>query len=252
VASAVGSCAGRCVSGDVCLAAAAAGDPETCATPTTDCADGVRRRSRSCVGAHLSRGDADADRQSICPRAPGSSSTLVTLADGASRSCSTIARRTSLVMLVENAPGAGAFTETVLDGTGDRGMWASALVGPDGTLHVAYQDARADTVHYLSWNGSPSPTELVDDGTRAGDRTHPVGAGATVFLRGGAPAIAYQDAATADLVVAAKSGATWTPTPIASTRNLDGFHLAAAGATLAWDALDPTALPPGKLEIQQQ
>ncbi len=53
-------------------------------------------------------------------------------------------------------------------------------------------------------------------------------------------------------VVAAKSGATWPPTPIASTRNLDGFHLAAAGATLAWDALDPTALPPGKLEIQQQ
>ena len=29
-------------------------------------------------------------------------------------------------------------------------------------------------------------------------------------------------------------------------------HLAAAGATLAWDALDPTNLPPGKLEIQQQ
>ena len=79
-----------------------------------------------------------------------------------------------------------------------------------------------------------------------------MGAGATVFLRGGAPAIAYQDAATADLVVAAKAGAAWAPAAVASTRTLDGFHLAAAGATLAWDALDPTNLPPGKLEIQQQ
>jgi len=123
-------------------------------------------------------------------------------------------------------------------------------VGGDGTLHVAYQDGRADTVHYLAWNGSAGASELVDDGTRSGDRTHPVGAGATIFLTGGGPAIAYQDGATADVVIARKAGATWTATPLATGRNLDGFHLAAAGTTLAWDVLDPTKLPPGSLEIR--
>ena len=250
VASAVGSCAGRCASGDVCLAPAADGDPETCATPgggcPTACAD-----DQACVGGTC-RTAIPTPTASDLPQGTGLFVNLVTLPDGKLAMVFYDRTRTSLVMQVESAPGAGTFAETVLDGSGDRGMWASALVGPDGTLHVAYQDARADTVHYLSWNGTPGAIELVDDGTRAGDRTHPVGAGATVFLRGGAPAIAYQDAATADLVVAAKAGATWAPTPVASTRTLDGFHLAAAGATLAWDALDPTNLPPGKLEIQQQ
>jgi hypothetical protein len=175
----------------------------------------------------------------------------VTLTDGRLAVVHYDRARTSLVLLVETAAGTSAFAETILDGSGDRGQWASAVVGPDGTLHVAYQDARADTVHYLSWNGTATPSELVDDGTRAGDRTHPVGAGATVYVGNGGPEIAYQDGATADLVIARKSGATWSQTAFAAGAVLDGFHVAAAGSTLAWDTLDPQIIPATKLSVRR-
>ena len=96
----------------------------------------------------------------------------------------------------------------MLDGnvTGaDRGMWASAVVGGDGTVHVAYQDALGDELMYTTWaNGAAGTPEIVDDGVRAGDRTHPVGAAAAIYLVNGAPTIAYQDGMTADVYVAQK------------------------------------------------
>ena len=249
VATAIGSCAGRCGDGRVCLAGAADGDDPTCATPTTDCAAACGD-DEACV-AGTCRAAIPTPTASDLPQGTGLFATLVTLTDGRFAIVHYDRRRTSLVLLVETSAGASTFTETVLDGTGDRGLWASAVVGSDGTLHVAYQDARTDTVHYLTWSGgTASPSELVDDGTRVGDRTHPVGAGATVFLGGSGPAIAYQDAATADLVVARKAGAAWTATPLATGRTLDGFHVAAAGQMLAWDALDPVGTPVGSMVIR--
>jgi MYXO-CTERM domain-containing protein len=248
VASAIGSCAGRCGAGETCFAPAADGQPEVCAAPTTDCAtacaDDQACLGGACRGAIPDPGAADH------PQGTGLFVNLVTLTDGRLALVYYDRAATRLVLERETAAGAGTFDQTILDDTGDRGWWTSAIVGGDGTVHVAYQDGRADTVHYLAWNGSASASELVDDGTRSGDRTHPVGAGATIFLTGGAPAIAYQDGATADVVIARKAGATWTATPLATGRNLDGFHLAAAGTTLAWDVLDPTKLPPGSLEIR--
>lgn len=249
LATAIGSCAGRCGDGRVCLAGAAAGDDETCATPTADCAAACAD-DEACV-AGTCRAAIPTPTAVDLPQGTGLFATLVTLPDGRFAIVHYDRSRTSLVLLVETAAGSSAFAETVLDGTGDRGLWASAVVSPDGTLHVAYQDARADTVNYLTWSGgTASPIELVDDGTRTGDRTHPVGAGATVFIGSSGPAIAYQDAATADLVIARKAGAAWTATPLATGRTLDGFHVAAAGRALAWDALDPTSTPAARMVVQ--
>ncbi|MEZ4400131.1 MAG: MYXO-CTERM sorting domain-containing protein [Kofleriaceae bacterium] len=248
IASAVGSCAGRCGPGAACLAAPAAGQPEVCVTPSTDCASPCAD-DQACVSGTCQQA-VPTNPASDLPQGTGLFVNLVTLPDGRLAAVYYDRSRLSLVLQVETAVDSSAFAETILDGSGDRGWWASAAVGADGALHVAYQDARADTVLYVSWAGTPGPIELVDDGTRAGDRTHPVGAGATMLFVGGAPAIAYQDGATADLVVAKRAGGAWTATPLAATRALDGFHLAAAGATLAWDTLDPTVIPPGSLAIE--
>ncbi|MBK9030794.1 MAG: hypothetical protein IPL61_05545 [Myxococcales bacterium] len=248
IATATVSCAGLCGTGNACLVPVTAGDPEVCAAPTSDCATACAD-NQACV-AGTCREAVPTPTAGDLPQGTGLFASLVLLQDGRLAIVHYDRSRTALVLLVENGAGSSVFSETVLDATGDRGMWASAVVGPDGTLHIAYQDARTDTVHYLAWTGTAGASELVDDGTRAGDRTHSVGAGATVFLSGGAPAIAYQDAATADLVIARKTGATWTPTPLATGRTLDGFHIAAAGTTLAWDALDPTVIPAGSLAIQ--
>jgi hypothetical protein len=122
-------------------------------------------------------------------------------------------------------------------------MWASAIT--DGsTIQVGYQDALGDQVFYTSWSGgTPGAIELVDDGTRAGDRTHNVGAGASIYLAGGEPAIAYQDGMTSDLVAAHRSGGTWTNAAVASGVGLDGFHIAAAASVLAWDTLSHDRAP---------
>lgn len=250
LASAPASCAGLCGAGSACLAPAADGDPETCAVTTTDCTAACAD-DEACV-AGTCRAAIPAPTAADLPGGTGLFANLVTLPDGRFAVVHYDRSRTALVLLVETGAGSSTFTETVLDDAGDRGMWASAVVGGDGTLHVAYQDALADTVYYLSWNGTATPPVLVDDGTRTGDRPHPVGAGITVYLdASNGPAIAYQDGATADLVVAHRSGTTWTAAPVASGRLLDGFHIAAAAGTMAWDQLDPQVIPPTKLSVQR-
>jgi uncharacterized protein (TIGR03382 family) len=246
VARAPASCAGACGT-DVCLAAATATDPELCATPTTDCTTACSD-TQACIAGVCKAVIATPAAVGL-PTGTGLFANLLALADGRLAIVFYDRSRTSLVLLVESAAGSSTFAETVLDASGDRGWWASAVVGPDGVIHVGYQDARADTVYYVSWNGTAGTPELVDDGTRTGDRTHPVGAGATVFLSGSGPAIAYQDGNTADLVVAKKSGAAWSTTTLATGRVLDGFHIAVGGNTIAWDSLDPVVIPPGKLSI---
>src|SRR5690606_36730763 len=125
--------------------------------------------------------------------------------------------RTALFALSESDAGSGSFAEIVLDGAdgADKGMWASAVVDASGTIHIAYQDALGDQLLYATFGSAPGTPVVVDDGVREGDRTHSVGAAAAIWLAGGTPYIAYQDAATAHLVVASLSGTSWTHSDMA-------------------------------------
>jgi hypothetical protein len=74
----------------------------------------------------------------------------------------------------------------------------------------------------------------------------------------GTPTIAYHDALSSDVYVAARAGANmWTTSPIASGPNLDGFSIAATtghGGTpyLAWEQIVPANKPVGGLVVQTQ
>jgi len=108
---------------------------------------------------------------------------------------------------------------------------------------------------YTTWNnGTAGTPQVVDDGERPGDRTHPVGAGNAIYLVNGTPAIAYQDAMTADVYVATFSGTSWSTNPLAMGPLLDGFSIGATTAhggtaVLAWDLRDPAATPPNALQV---
>jgi hypothetical protein len=133
-------------------------------------------------------------------------------------------------------------------------MWARAAVDAAGTVHIAYQDALGDQLMYTTWAGAAGTPELVDDGQRTGDRTHPVGAGTTLYLNGGTPNIAYQDGTTADVYLATKSNA-WTTTAIATGPLLEGFWVSGTTAHkgtpyLAWGSMDPAASPVGTISVQ--
>ncbi|HEX7097466.1 MAG TPA: hypothetical protein VF183_16400, partial [Acidimicrobiales bacterium] len=253
IASAPGSCGGLC-SGGTCVVGAADGDPQECVTPTTDCT-ATCADTEACV--------AGACREMVAeptllapPLGTGLYVSLVVLPDGRLAAAYYDQVKRALTLAVEDAKGASTFTETILDGNAvgaDRGMWSSAAVGTDGTVHVAYQDALGDQLMYTTWNGAPGTPEVVDDGQRAGDRTHPVGAAAAMYVAGGVPSIAYQDGMASDVYVATK-GATWTVTPLAQGPLLDGFSIGATsgGGTpvLAWGTMDPSLTPPPTLTVR--
>jgi hypothetical protein len=101
----------------------------------------------------------------------------------------------------------GAWKTTILDGGtsgADVGQFASAAVADDGSIHVAYVDAVAHALRYqhVAGGAPQAMPDVVDDGTRAGDNPHDVGAGANLVLDNGAPRIVYQDQTTADLELA--------------------------------------------------
>ncbi len=257
VASAPASCAGLCTGGEACIAGAAATDPQTCVTATTDCGAACASGEVCSMGAcHAVLAD---PMLVDLPGGTGLFAKLVLLPDGRLAIAFYDATRRALVLDVETAKGTTTFDETVLDGDvagADRGMWTSAVVAGDGTIHLSYQDALGDELMYTTWNGAPGTPEVVDDGLRAGDRSHPVGAASSIYLAAGAPAIAYQDGMTADVYVASK-GAAWTTAPIAQGPLLDGFSIAATSAhnnqpVLAWDTKDPNAMPISSLTVKSQ
>jgi hypothetical protein len=106
----------------------------------------------------------------------------------------------------------GAWQVSFIDGndpTTDVGQFASAALGPDDSVHVAYVDAVADRLLYkhVAGGAAPAMADVVDDGTRA-DGPHSVGAGANLALdAGGNPRIVYQDQQVSDLEVATGPGA---------------------------------------------
>jgi hypothetical protein len=193
------------------------------------------------------------------PTGTGLFVSLVVLPDGRLGAAYYDRTRRALVLSVESGKGTNMFAETIIDGNvagADRGMWVSAVAAPDGTVHFAYQDALGDELMYTTWNnGTIGTPEIVDDGERAGDRTHPVGAGNAIYLVSGSPAIAYQDGMTSDVYVATRGGSGWSaPTPLAMGPILDGFSIGAttahgSGAVLAWDSRDPASDPPNLLQV---
>jgi hypothetical protein len=252
VAAAPGSCAGLCGSGEACVAAAGV---ETCKAITTDCpsacGDGDACIAGACTAA------IPAPTVATLASGTGLFVSLVVLPDGRLAAAYYDRTARALKLAVETATGSSEFAESELHGgaTGDRGMWASAAVDEAGTIHIAYQDAIGDQLLYTTWAGTPGLPEVVDDGQRPGDRTHPVGAGAALYLVGGAPAIAYQDGLTADVYLATKAGATWTPASLSTGPLLDGISIGAAVGPdgvpyLAWDRLDPSLSPPHTLAVE--
>jgi len=254
VAAAPGTCAGLCGGGEVCIADADAGF-ETCAVTTGNCAPACGTGDACVAGACT----AVIPNPSVADIGTGTGLfvSLIALPDGRLAAAYYDRGGRALKLAVESAAGSNEFAESVLHGgaNGDRGLWASAIADEAGTIHVAYQDAIGDQLLYLTWNGSPSAPEVVDDGQRPGDRTHPVGAGAAIYLVSGAPAIAYQDGLTADVYLATRGAASWTTAALSSGPLLDGFSIAATtgngGAPfLAWDRLDPSLTPPNGLAVE--
>jgi hypothetical protein len=256
VATAPASCAGSCTGGQSCVAGAAATDPQVCITPTSDCNPACASGDVCSMGACVTAlADPMLDQ---LPTGTGLFAKLLVLTDGRLAIAFYDDARRALVLDVESAKGTGTFAETILDGNvagADRGMWTSAVVGGDGTVHVAYQDALGDQLMYTTWNGAAGTPEIVDDGVRSGDRTHPVGAAASIYVVSGAPTIAYQDGMTSDVNVASK-GATWTTAPLATGPLLDGFSIAATTGHgtpyLAWDTKDPNAMTISSLTVKTQ
>jgi hypothetical protein len=257
--SAPGSCAGLCTGGQVCVASATAGQPQSCVTPDTTCSPGCGSGTTCVAGACVT--PLEDPKVDDIPTGTGLWASLVVLPDGRLAAAYYDQTRRALVLGVESAPRTSQFTETILDGNMpdmDRGMWSSATVGQDGTVHVAYQDALGDQLMYTTWNGGTAGTpEVVDDGERTGDRPHPVGAGNAIYLdSSGTPTIAYQDGMTADVYVATRGPSMWSTTPLATGPLLDGFSIGATTAhggtaVLAWDLRDPSQDPPNGLQVMQ-
>ena len=88
---------------------------------------------------------------------------------------------------------------------------------------------------------------------RTGDRAHWVGAGLTAWLDGATFRVAYQDAMTADVVVATRGQGTWSYADFATGPALDGFALAtppSGKGPVVWDRLDPKSATSHALTIQ--
>jgi hypothetical protein len=112
--------------------------------------------------------------------------------------------------------GAGGFAVMLVDGgdpSTDVGQFAAPALGPDGVLHVAYQDAIADSLLYTTVAaGVAAAPEVIDDGLRD-DGPHPVGAGAALMLEGAQVRVVYQDQLLSDLLEARRAGG-WSHQPL--------------------------------------
>ncbi len=188
------------------------------------------------------------------PEGPGAFVNLIVLADGRRVLVHYDRTRRALLAHTESTAGSNTFTERVLDGGGalDRGRWVSAVADSAGLVHAAYEDAVGHQVFYLTFTpgGAVGTPEVVDDGTRAADRPHWVGAGLALWLDTG-PRIAYQDAATANVVIATKS-TSWSHADQTTGAPLDGFHLAApprGTGPLVWDQMSSASAASHRLVI---
>ncbi len=250
-ASAPGSCGGRCGTGQACIAGAMA---QTCTAVTTDCTTACAT-GEACIAGTCTEAFEEPKVADI-GSGTGLFVSLSAMADGRLAAVYYDMAARSLELALETATASNEYAKSSLHGGGgDRGLWTSAVVDATDTIHIAYQDAIGDQLLYTTWAGSPGTPEVVDDGQRTGDRTHPVGAATAIYLANGTPTIAYQDGMTADVYIATKTGGAWSTVPLTAGPLLDGFSIAATtahGGTpyLAWDSLDPAQSPPNSVAVQ--
>ncbi len=102
-------------------------------------------------------------------------------------------------------------------GSGDSGLGSSLFVDTMGTWHVTYVDGTDEGLRYAQISGGAvTVRELVDDGTTDGttphsDGRHLVGDDSSVIVTGGGEVrVAYQDATSHTLMIARRSGTTWS------------------------------------------
>lgn len=244
------SCAGLCGDGKACVAM---DGEERCASTSTDCSEECGDEA-ACVSGTCTPVIADPAAYDI-PGGVGLFASQILLPDG--RPAVIYYDRTAGdLYLAELVNGTWELHPIDVGENADTGMWCDALVDGDGTVHVAYQDAVGDRLLYTSWsNGTAGTIEVIDDGVRAGEtRTHPVGASATLFIdAGGELAVAYQDGATSDAVIARRTSGSWTRDDLLSGALLDGFHISGVSkegrSALASYQYDQSLLPPGTLQI---
>ncbi len=244
------SCAGLCADGFACLPATAS-TGELCTAVTTDC-PAECADDQACIGGTCTAIVPTPAAHDL-PGGTGLFARLGYLPDGRAVVVY-YDRSVGDLMMQLNETGWSAVPLDAAAGT-DTGMHAAMAIDGAGTVHVAYQDALGDRLLYVSWaGGTAGPIEVVDDGTRAGDRTHPVGAGAAVLALGGGPAIAYQDGASSDLLVARRGETVWTREDLLVGATLDGFYTAGAtgGRTLISSyRYDRAYWPPGELVVSE-
>ena len=143
---------------------------------------------------------------------------------------------------------AGQFAAAkVLDGSSgvDAGWTPSVAVDAKGVVSVAYVDATANDLKYIT-DATGALPQVIDDGYRVDGQTvdglpkpvlHFVGNDASIVLSpSGAPFVAYQDATTQELLLAQQqANGTWTHTSIAGAMmpwpGGYGFFAAAAVGT---------------------
>ncbi len=92
----------------------------------------------------------------------------------------------------------------------DVGRFASAVIAPDGKLHVSYLDATNNELRHFYGYLPEGYVEVADDGIRD-DGRHYVGADSAILITPVPnPVIVYQDSTNLDLVVSHKSGNSWS------------------------------------------
>lgn len=242
------SCAGLCDAGQVCAPQSAGG--EACVMPTNDCTAECAD-DEACLAGTCAAIVPDPIAHDL-PAGTGLFANLAFLPDGRAAIVYYDRVATDLIMQVD----AAAWTRVELDASvdTDTGVFADMAVDGSGTVHVAYQDALGDQLLYTSWAaGTQQPVEVVDDGTRGGDRPHPVGAGAAIIANGTSVSIAYQDGATSDLVLATRDQAGWTRSDLLTGVHLDGFFTTGSASgglrRVASYRYDRAFYPPGELVI---
>ena len=157
----------------------------------------------------------------------------------------------NLKLALESAP--GMWTLSVVDGndpTMDIGQFVSAQAAPDGTIHIAYEDAIGDRLLYKTVKGGMAMQmpEVIDDGMRMNGPS-PIG-GPAIFADGTMVRVVYQEQRLVDLWSASRVNNAWTKQALKTGAPGYGFypHVVSDGGKLyvtqfAYDRAAENAMP---------
>lgn len=128
------------------------------------------------------------------------------------------------------------------DGKSKVGESVGAVIGSDGTVHVAYGDFNGPLRYRTFKSGTQGPIETIDNGERmvaGATELHFIGAGVQLILDGDQPVAIYQDQTTGVLETARRSPTGWTHQTLGSVTNQSrGFYPQAVQQDGRWLVLD--------------